>query len=81
MRVEILADFNLAVAQADCQTDKFNSPPNFLAIQYKSLVKILANENFVDMVATSALNNENLRIAQSDPISHHLYHTVFNWQN
>ena len=33
-RVRILADFNLAVAQADSQTAKLNSPPNFLAIQY-----------------------------------------------
>ena len=29
-----MADFNLAVVQADHQTAKFNSPPNFLAIQY-----------------------------------------------
>ena len=31
---EILVYFNLAVTQADHQTAKFNSPPNFLAIQY-----------------------------------------------
>ena len=31
---EILADFNLAVAQAICQTAKFNSLPNFPAIRY-----------------------------------------------
>ena len=31
--LEILADFNLAVAKADCQTAKFNSSPNFPAIQ------------------------------------------------
>ena len=31
---EISADINLAVAQADRQTAKFNSPPNFLTIQY-----------------------------------------------
>ena len=31
---EILVDFNLAVAKADRQTAKFNSPPKFPAIQY-----------------------------------------------
>ena len=29
-----MADFNLAVVIIDCQTIKFNSPPNFLAIRY-----------------------------------------------
>ena len=33
-KYEILADFTLAVAMVDHQTTKFNSPPNFLAIQY-----------------------------------------------
>ena len=33
-KYDILADFNLAVAKADCQTTKFNSPPNFPAVQY-----------------------------------------------
>ena len=33
-KYEILADFNLAVAKRDCQTTKFNSLPNFLAIRY-----------------------------------------------
>ena len=28
-----LADFNVAVAKVDHQTAKFNSPPNFLAMQ------------------------------------------------
>ena len=28
------ADFNLVVTEIDCQTAKFNSPPNFLAIRY-----------------------------------------------
>ena len=31
---KILVDFNLAVAKADCQTAKFNSPPNFPGIRY-----------------------------------------------
>ena len=31
---KFLADVKLAVAQVDCQTAKFNSPPNFPAIQY-----------------------------------------------
>ena len=30
MKVRILVDFNLAVVKADCQTTKFNSPPDFL---------------------------------------------------
>ena len=30
---ELLVDFNLVVAKVDCQIAKFNSPPNFLAIQ------------------------------------------------
>ena len=30
---EILVDFNLVVAKVDRQIVKFNSPPNFLAIQ------------------------------------------------
>ena len=29
-------NFNLAVVEVDCQTTKFNSPPNFLAIRYIS---------------------------------------------
>ena len=33
-KYEILAHFNLAVAKVDRQTAKFNSPPNFPAIQY-----------------------------------------------
>ena len=33
-RYEILTDFNLAVVKVDHQTAKFNSPPNFPAIQY-----------------------------------------------
>ena len=33
-KYEILADFNLVVAKTDHQTAKFNSPPNFPAIQY-----------------------------------------------
>ena len=39
--VKILADFNLAVAKADCQTAKFNSPQNFLAIHYVNPDKAL----------------------------------------
>ena len=30
---KILADFNLVVAQANCQTAKFNSLPNFPALR------------------------------------------------
>ena len=36
----LLADFNLVVAQADCQTTKFNSPPNFLATGIKYVIVI-----------------------------------------
>ena len=40
-----LVDFNLVVAQTDCQTDKFNSLPNFLAIQYN----VRGEYSFCDM--------------------------------
>ena len=33
MRVRNLVDFSLAVVELDRQTAKFNSPPNFPAIQ------------------------------------------------
>ena len=33
-QVKILADFNLVVVGAKCQTAKFISPPNFPAIRY-----------------------------------------------
>ena len=36
-----LADFNLVVAQADHQTAKFKSYPNFLAIEYFTYFKIM----------------------------------------
>ena len=34
---KILADFSLAVMKVDRQTAKFNSPPNFLPIQYMQI--------------------------------------------
>ena len=36
----VLADLNLAVAQAVRQTAKFNSPPNFPAIRYAKCMRI-----------------------------------------
>ena len=35
---EMLADFNLAITKIDRQTAKFNSLPNFLAIQYAKVL-------------------------------------------
>ena len=39
---EISAEFNLAVAKADRQIAKFNSPPNFPAIWYILLIWYIA---------------------------------------
>ena len=43
---EILADFNLVVVKWDRQTAKFNSLPNFLAIQYNNTVASWRDINF-----------------------------------
>ena len=46
-KYEILAHFNLAVAKVDRQTAKFNSPPNFPAIRYGSILPFcMASDQF-----------------------------------
>ena len=40
-KYETLVDFNLVVAKTDCQTIKFNSPPNFPAIRYNFYTSII----------------------------------------
>ena len=62
-RVRNLANFNLAVAKADHQITKFNSPPNFSAIRY------IIRENYSNHVPLVYNNNVECKHIQRQEIS------------
>lgn len=47
----VLVDFNLAVALADRPTAKFNSPLNFLVIQYGTILTTIQLHRFVLLIS------------------------------